>query len=53
MPYLHEVWPGRNRFICGGMTGPKSDCGPNLCWLICALVILILLAIFVFPTVWN
>ena len=30
-----------------------ADCGPNLCWYICALVALVLMSIFVFGKVWR
>jgi hypothetical protein len=53
MPQLHEIWPGRNRFCCGKcLTGPVSDCGPNLCWYGCAGVVAILFCIFILGRVW-
>lgn len=35
------------------MTGPTADCGPNMCWHICALIIVILYSVLVLGTVWN
>ena len=35
------------------MTGPAADCGPNLSWYICAVVVIVLLSVFVFSKVWN
>lgn len=54
MRKLYEVWPGRNQFLCGKcVTGPTSDCGPNLCWWICMLVVVVLFSVFVLRDVWN
>ena len=34
-PRLHEIWPGKNSFCCGGrfITGPSSDVGYSICLL--------------------
>ena len=54
MPYLYHVWPGRNQFLCKTfMVGPAADCGPNLCWYICAALVVILYSLFVLPTIWE
>lgn len=54
MPFLHDSWPGTNRFLIGyAIAGPISDCAANACWYICALFALIPVSIFVTPEVWN
>jgi len=54
MPYLYQVWPGRNRFLCKTfMIGPAADCGPNLCWYISAVLAVTLYSLFVLPTIWE
>lgn len=53
MRQLHEVWPGRNRFLFGKcISGPASDCGPNLCWHVCATIIVVLYSALVLAKVW-
>ncbi len=54
MPKLFEIWPGRNRFCCGRcMTGPAADCGPNLCWYICALIVVVIYSVLMLGSVWQ
>lgn len=54
MPFLYEIWPGRNRFCCGAcITGPKADCGASLCWYICSGMGIILFSIFIVGKVWT
>lgn len=53
MPKLHEAWPGKNRFCFGCcITGPLADCGPNLCWYVCSIGVLIPFSIFITGHLW-
>jgi hypothetical protein len=48
MPKIYEIWPARNRFLCGCcITGPIGDVQGMLCIWCCSLAILIPFCIFV------
>ena len=53
MPKLHEAWPGKNRFYCGGITGPIGDLCANLYFYICVIGAIIPYSIFMFEPIWN
>ena len=55
MSKISEVWPGRNRFCCGLITGPCSwnDCSANICVYICLLICVIPTSVLVLPRVWE
>lgn len=54
MKKIKDLWPGRNRFMCGcTVAGPISDCAANSCWYITALAALVLVSIFVTPNAWK
>jgi hypothetical protein len=54
MPFLHEVWPGTNKFYCGCcISGSFKDIFASLCWYGSAAIAVIMLSIFVVGKVWE
>ncbi|KAF4669884.1 hypothetical protein FOL47_002315 [Perkinsus chesapeaki] len=52
---LYKLWPGKNRFLCGGriMLGPGDDVGFNACLWIFILIPASLYFFTVAPWLWN
>lgn len=52
---LYALWPGRNRFLCGGILryGPMKDCGYNVCLWTTILIPTLFFFSLPAPVVWT
>lgn len=53
MPKISDIWIGNNSFCWKCISGPADQWYGQLVWYVSAFIAVVILSIFVTPTIWK